>query len=132
MTTPDAYAFPLEHIAKHPSAGEGIVQVQPIHTPHLIKFGWISNRFANSATVCSPRSAANATFALKAGEWFRRERRATKCSLLKAYSPSAERSHHLCGCPISRGHLSFQYDAYGDVKSYGTGSGTWQLQLEAG
>jgi hypothetical protein len=40
----------------------------------LIWFGWTSNSCASSLTVFSPLIAANATFALKAGLWFRRDR----------------------------------------------------------
>src|SRR5712691_3424887 len=38
----------------------------------VIWFGWTSNCSASCAIVRSPLIAANATFALKAGEWFRR------------------------------------------------------------
>src|SRR5215212_8657625 len=37
-------------------------------------FGWTSNCCASSASVFSPLMAATATFALKAGLWFRRDR----------------------------------------------------------
>src|SRR5919107_2411790 len=40
----------------------------------VIWFGCTSNCWANSARVLSPFTAARATFALKAGEWFRRGR----------------------------------------------------------
>jgi len=40
----------------------------------VIWFGWTSYSCANSASVFSPLMAANATFALKAGLWFRRAR----------------------------------------------------------
>jgi hypothetical protein len=36
--------------------------------------GWTSNSCASSDSVISPLMAANATFALKAGVWFRRAR----------------------------------------------------------
>src|SRR3954469_15254036 len=38
----------------------------------VIWLGWTSNCWANSARVFSPFTAARATLALKAGEWFRR------------------------------------------------------------
>src|ERR687897_2605982 len=38
----------------------------------VIWFGWTSNCCASSARVLSPFTAARATLALKAGEWFRR------------------------------------------------------------
>src|ERR671910_558300 len=38
----------------------------------VIWFGWASNCCASSARVLSPLTAARATLALKAGEWFRR------------------------------------------------------------
>src|SRR3954468_23650251 len=41
----------------------------------VIWFGWTSNCCASSASVFSPLMAARATFALKAGLWFRRDRR---------------------------------------------------------
>src|SRR3954449_10032375 len=40
----------------------------------MIWLGWTSNCWASSASVFSPLTAARATFALKAGEWFRRGR----------------------------------------------------------
>src|SRR3954471_14777037 len=40
----------------------------------VIWLGWTSNCWASSASVFSPLTAARATFALKAGEWFRRGR----------------------------------------------------------
>src|SRR3954470_10201289 len=40
----------------------------------MIWLGWTSNCWASSASVFSPLTAAKATFALKAGEWFRRGR----------------------------------------------------------
>src|SRR5215210_4365335 len=39
----------------------------------VIWLGWTSNCCANSARVFSPFTAARATLALKAGEWFRRD-----------------------------------------------------------
>src|SRR3954471_4695827 len=41
----------------------------------VIWFGWTSSCCASSASVFSPWMAARATFALKAGLWFRRDRR---------------------------------------------------------
>src|SRR4051812_29459398 len=38
----------------------------------MIWLGWTSNCWASSASVFSPLTAAKATFALKAGVWFRR------------------------------------------------------------
>src|SRR3954452_14147305 len=40
----------------------------------MIWLGWTSNCWASSASVFSPLTAARATFALKAGVWFRRGR----------------------------------------------------------
>src|SRR3954447_14175228 len=40
----------------------------------MIWLGWTSNCWASSASVFSPLTAAKATFALKAGVWFRRGR----------------------------------------------------------
>jgi hypothetical protein len=40
----------------------------------LIWLACTSNCWDNSTSVCSPRMAASATFALKAGLWFRRGR----------------------------------------------------------
>src|SRR5918993_2395981 len=40
----------------------------------VIWLGWTSNCCASSARVLSPFTAARATLALKAGEWFRRDR----------------------------------------------------------
>src|SRR3954447_8722336 len=40
----------------------------------VIWLGWTSKCWANSARVLSPFTAARATLALKAGEWFRRGR----------------------------------------------------------
>ena len=46
----------------------------------VIWFGCTSNCCANSASVLSPLMAASATFALKAGLWFRRGRLVIKSS----------------------------------------------------
>eukprot|EP01035_Chromulina_nebulosa_P039519 gene39518-biopygen26411 len=40
----------------------------------LLDLAWTSNCWDNSTSVCSPLMAASATFALKAGQWFRRRR----------------------------------------------------------
>src|SRR5215218_73424 len=56
----------------------------------VIWFGWTSNCCASSASVFSPLMAARATFALKAGLWFRRDR-------LVIVSPAREPSRPLSG-----------------------------------
>src|SRR5688572_26697399 len=56
----------------------------------VIWFGWTSNCCASSASVFSPLRAARATFALKAGLWFRRDR-------LVIVSPAREPSWPLSG-----------------------------------
>src|SRR4051812_48149831 len=56
----------------------------------VIWFGWTSNCCASSASVFSPLMAARATFALKAGLWFRRDRRVI-------VSPAREPSWPLSG-----------------------------------
>src|SRR6187549_968059 len=56
----------------------------------VIWFGWTSNCCASSASVFSPLMAARATFALKAGLWFRRDR-------LVIVSPVREPSRPLSG-----------------------------------
>ena len=55
-----------------------------------IWFGCTSNCWASSASVFSPLTAASATFALKAGVWFRRGR-------LVIVSPAREPSWPLSG-----------------------------------
>ena len=67
----------------------------------VIWFGCTSNCWASSASVFSPLMAAIATFALKAGLWFRRGRfRHGRSSVLGNLLTDLERLHH--SAPLSR------------------------------
>src|SRR5712671_2189830 len=68
--------------------------------------GWTSNCSASCATVRSPLTAASATFALKAGVWFRRAR-------LLIVAPDSQAP----ACP-----LSGRNSTYRPVQNSGTGS----------
>src|SRR3954471_9453096 len=79
----------------------------------VIWFGCTSNCCASSASVFSPFTAARANFALKAGLWFRRDRRDIVSPVLQpVWPPSGRNSTHL-PCPDSPSHL---------WRIYGTGS----------
>ena len=65
-----------------------------------------SNCSANSASVFSPLTAANATFALKAGLWFRRGRLVMVLSSLSAIMPIMRGSSTHRPCPDFPSHLS--------------------------
>src|SRR4051794_27895121 len=62
----------------------------------------MSNCCANSASVLSPRTAAKATFALKAGVWFRRGRLVMVSPVRHAYWPLAGRNSTYPDVQISR------------------------------
>ena len=66
-----------------------------------------SKRLLSSANVASPFTAASATFALNAGEWFRRVRLLIVCSSKhEAYHRLRKQRVHLSGCADFRGQLS--------------------------
>src|SRR3954466_7703859 len=58
----------------------------------MIWLGWTSNCCASSASVFSPLTAARATFALKAGVWFRRGRRLIVSPALRPSWPPSGRN----------------------------------------
>src|SRR4051794_20774218 len=62
----------------------------------------MSNCCANSASVLSPRTAAKATFALKAGMWFRRSRLVMVSPVRHASWPLSGRSSTYPAVQISR------------------------------
>src|SRR6187402_1311961 len=62
----------------------------------------MSNCCANSASVLSPRTAAKATFALKAGVWFRRGRLVIVSPMRHAYWPLSGRNSTYPDVQISR------------------------------
>src|SRR6266849_1240470 len=71
--------------------------------------GWTSNCSASCASVRSPLIAASATFALKAGVWFRRGR-------LFMVSPDSQ----AIACPLSGTNSTYR-----PVQISGAGSGPW-------
>src|SRR5512145_2556016 len=62
----------------------------------------MSNCCANSASVLSPRTAAKATFALKAGVWFRRGRLVMVSPVRHAYWPLSGRNSTYPAVQISK------------------------------
>ena len=71
----------------------------------VIWFGCTSNCCASSTIVFSPRTAARATFALKAGVWFRRGRFAM-VSPVAAIMPPSGRNSTYPTCPVFPSQLS--------------------------
>src|SRR4051812_12464160 len=70
----------------------------------------MSNCCANSASVFSPLTAANATFALKAGVWFRRGRLVMVSPVRHAYWPLSGRNSTYPDVQISRASSVFMGD----------------------
>ena len=71
----------------------------------VIWLGCTSNCCASSASVFSPFTAAKATFALKAGVWFRRGRLRHRLSCAAAILAAVRQKLHLSRCPDFPSHL---------------------------
>src|SRR6186713_31820 len=72
----------------------------------VIWLGWTSNCCASSASVFSPLTAARATFALKAGVWFRRGRLLIVSPALQPSWPPSGRNATYLTCSKIPGQLS--------------------------
>src|SRR4051812_34160676 len=74
----------------------------------VIWLGWTSNGCASSASVFSPFTAAKATFALKAGVWFRRGRLLIVSPALRPSWPPSGRNSTYQPCSKISSQLSVQ------------------------
>src|SRR5215207_5485241 len=74
----------------------------------VIWLGWTSNCCASSASVFSPLTAARATFALKAGVWFRRGRLLIVSPAPRPSWPPSGRNYTHRSCADSLDHLSLR------------------------
>src|SRR3954452_1401628 len=90
----------------------------------MIWLGWTSNCWASSASVFSPLTAARATFALKAGVWFRRGRLLIVSPALRPSWPPSGRDSTYPTCSKIPSQLSLLWRAgTGSPRAFCSGGG---------